>query len=106
MKYKICSECFNDEGLKLTCEKFGIDNNDSCPNCNKNNGYKISVEQLSEITREYFVNGSYYQSEFGGSSLLMFNEHQKTDVDFGKYLKSDVELIEKMMQNEFHSGIL
>lgn len=97
MKYKICSECFNDEGLKLTCEKFGIDNNDSCPNCNKNNGYKISVEQLSEITREYFVNGSYYQSEFGGSSLLMFNEHQKTDVDFGKYLKSDVELIEKIL---------
>lgn len=97
MKYNNCSECFNDEGLKLTCEKFGIINNEICPNCNKNNGHKITRELLSEISWEYFVNGSYYQSEFGGSSLLRFNEYQKTNVDFGKYLKDDIQLIENIL---------
>lgn len=97
MKYNICSECFNDEGLKLTCEKFGINKNIICPNCNKTNGRKITKELLSEISWEYFVNGSSYQSEFGGSSLLMFNEYQKTDVDFGKYLANDIKLIENIL---------
>ena len=97
MKYNICSECFYDEGLKLTSEKIGINNSHICPNCNKSNGLKISKELLLEISLEFFVYGSYYHSEFGGSSLLMFNAYQKTDVDFGKYLKDDIKLIENTL---------
>ena len=93
----ICSECFLDEGLKLTALKYGIENNKTCANCYKSNGNKISKELLTEICWEYFVNGSYFETEFGGSSLLMFNEHQKTSVDFCKNLKSDIEIIEKTL---------
>ena len=97
MKYPICSECFYNEGLKLLCQKFGLKSNEKCCNCQRDYGYKISKENLHEISWEYFVNGSYYQSEYGGSSLIMFNEYQETDVDFGKYLKEDVPLIEKTL---------
>lgn len=97
MNYNICSECFYDEGLKLTSQKFALKSNEKCPNCKKDYGYKISKEALHQIAWEYFVNGSFYQSKYGGSSLLMFNEYQKTDVDFGIYLKQDIPLIESII---------
>ena len=97
MKYSICSECFYDEGLKLTSQKFALKSNEKCPNCKKNYGYKISKEALHQIALKYFVNGSFYQSKYGGSSLLMFNEYQKTDVDFGIFIKQDIPLIESIL---------
>lgn len=92
-----CSECFSDDGLKLTVTKYGIKNKQTCGNCGASKGKKVSKELLHDICWEYFINGSAYQSEFGGSSLLMYNEHQKTSVEFIEYLKTDVEIIEKIL---------
>lgn len=93
----LCSECFFDEGLKLTSEKYGLVSNNRCRNCAKENGIKISKEILNEICWEYFVKGSYYNSEFGGSSLIMFNQYQTTEVSFSEYLKRDIVLIENTL---------
>lgn len=97
MNYIVCSECFLDEGLKLTISKYGVENKLACSNCGKSNGKKISEELLDEICWEYFVNGSAYETEFGGSSLLMFNKYQKTSVKFSENLTSDIEIIEKKL---------
>ena len=40
MNYIACSECFLDEGLKLTISKYGVENNSDCANCYKSNGKK------------------------------------------------------------------
>lgn len=95
MHYILCSKCFFDEGLKLTCEKYGDSNNVVCPNCKKNDGFKLSSATLEEVCEEYFINGTIFEPKFGGASLLSFNRLQKTEVNFNSRLNNDIKIIEK-----------
>nr|WP_315026345.1 RES family NAD+ phosphorylase [uncultured Chryseobacterium sp.] len=93
--YILCSKCFFDEGLKLTCERFGKSNKIICPSCKKSEGHKISKADLEEVCWEFFINGTAFEAEFGGASLLSFNQFQKTEVKFNFKLNNDIKLIEK-----------
>ncbi|HFK5595156.1 TPA: RES family NAD+ phosphorylase [Elizabethkingia anophelis] len=97
MKTIACSECFKDEGLRLTCERHGNKNKKKCPNCSNFGGYKLSEENLRSVCDEYFIRGSFLKTEFGGASLINFNEAKKTRVKFIKYIKQDIKLIEKKL---------
>jgi len=104
-KQILCSECFQDQGLKLLAEKIGFENKANCCNCNKSNGSKLSIEQVEILAYRFFVVGSILKTKYGAAPLIQFNEHQKTSVKFSDSLKNDVELFEKTLGvGFFHYG--
>lgn len=36
----LCSECFADEGLRIDAAKYGLEQQDACPNCKSTEGRK------------------------------------------------------------------
>lgn len=80
---------------------YGIDNKLKCENCGKFEGLLISKNSLDELAYKYFVEGTYYNTEYGGSPLVKYNEHQETDVDFGKYLNGDIKIFEDFLKVGF-----
>jgi len=104
-KQILCSECFNDQGLKLLAEKIGFEDNKKCSNCNKINGFKLTTEQTEFLAYRFFVVGSILKPEYGATPLIQFNEHKKTDIQFADTLKKDVNLFEKNLGiGFFHYG--
>lgn len=105
MAKEICSNCFKSEGLILTSIKYGKSSNSICKNCGYKDSYELNKDSLLEIAHEYFVNGSFYNTEYGGSPLIKYNEHNETDVSFGKYLKDDIKIFEQNLGiGFFHYG--
>ena len=92
--YMLCSKCFNDFGLIKTVESIGIDNNCICENCKKSDGFKITKEQLEDVCMNYFIDGTFCKSNYGGSCLVMYNYVQKTEIKVPKFLKNDIKLLE------------
>lgn len=104
-KQILCSECFNDQGLKLLAEKIGFEDNKKCNHCNKADGFKLTTEQTEFLAYRFFVVGSILKPEYGAAPLIQFNEHQKTDIQFVDTLKNDVNLFEKKLGiGFFHYG--
>lgn len=94
-KHLICSECFNDEGLRIDARQIGVLNKKACRNCNRKNGSKLTAKLISNLAHRFFVKGTSWKVEYGEAPLIQFNEHQKTSINFKEPLKSDVVLIEE-----------
>ncbi|WP_282116989.1 RES family NAD+ phosphorylase [Cellulophaga baltica] len=101
MTKEICSKCFNSEGLKLMSLNYGKNIKLKCKNCGELEGLLISKTSLEELAHKYFIEGTYYNTEYGGSPLIQYNEYQKTDVDFGKYLNGDIKIFEDSLKIGF-----
>lgn len=101
----LCSECFEDQGIKLLAERIGKDISGNCSNCSNSQGVKLNSEQLQTLAYRFFVVGSIYKPNYGAAPLIQFNEHQKTNVKFSKSLKKDVSLFEEVLGiGFFHYG--
>jgi len=52
----LCSNCFKDQGLRLTAFNMGIDKNDLCPQCNTENGMFLFIQLFfgKKLFRIYF----------------------------------------------------
>ena len=101
----LCSECFQDQGLKLLAQRIGIEKLENCSNCFKSNGIKLSYEQIEHLAYRFFVVGSILKSDYGAAPYIQFNEYQKTSVDFVNPLRKDVKLFEKTLGiGFFHYG--
>ncbi|MEZ5017668.1 MAG: RES family NAD+ phosphorylase [Flavipsychrobacter sp.] len=100
-KYKgsalLCSNCFNDEGLRIDASKIGIDNNDKCPKCSSEKGYKLTKELVRELCYRFFVRGTIKKFEYGGCPLIQMNEQHfnESNIHISPWLKNDVNLIEQ-----------
>ncbi|MCK9207960.1 MAG: RES family NAD+ phosphorylase [Salinivirgaceae bacterium] len=103
--FPICSNCFNDEGLKLDAEKLGIEDNGLCLNCNSNDGKKLDLKSIETLAHKFFVKGTLFRTEYGGAPLIQFNDKQKTSVKFSDWLQNDIKLFEKILKiGFFHYG--
>lgn len=93
----LCSECFQDEGLKLDSFVIGIEDKTKCPNCNSENGHKLTKELVQKLCYRFFVRGTIEKCEYGGFPLIQFNtqRYQMSDIDVSPWLTADVKLIEK-----------
>lgn len=93
----ICSNCFYDEGLRLDAFKIGIIDTSICPNCKVSAGNKLSKDLIHLLCYRFFVRGTIFKTEYGGSPLIQFNEYykDKSEVDLSSWLHLDVKLIEK-----------
>lgn len=101
----LCSDCFQDEGLKLEGQQFGETDASVCPNCGSVKGLKLCVEAIAHIAHRFFVWGSLERFDYGAAPLVQFNEHQSTSISTSPWLEPDISLIETALGvGFFHYG--
>ena len=93
----LCSDCFNDEGLRLDAFAIGIKNTNKCPNCGSEKGHKLTKELVRELCYRFFVRGTIQRFEYGGIPLIQMNEHRfnNSDIHVSPWLEADTKLIEQ-----------
>jgi hypothetical protein len=96
-KFIVCSNCFNNEGLKLDSFKIGIDNQEKCTNCSSVNGRKLTEALVRFLCHRFFVQGTTIKAEYGFAPLIQFNEYQynQKEIEYPSDLVKDIELLEK-----------
>jgi RES domain len=86
----LCSNCFNDYGLAAEARSIGKQSSSKCPHCGTLSGGKLDRRAVDELVRNFFINGSYVKTEYGGATILRFGNG---DVEFPSWLKPDVRLL-------------
>lgn len=92
-----CSRCFKNRGLILDAVQYGREEIGACPNCGREGGIKLGKDPLAYLAERFFVDGSFYKSDFGGAPVIQFNEHQKTSIEVDDVLKGDINVFEKVL---------
>lgn len=103
----MCSNCFRDEGIKLTAEIHGTACNQICPCCKSHDGKKLDVNGLQSAAYQFFVWGSLHRTEYGAAPVIQFNNKHTgiDDFDFSEDLKSDALKIANVLGvGFFHYG--
>jgi hypothetical protein len=101
----LCSDCFHDEGLRLTAAEVGQKDLSGCPNCSSKNGMKLSRRHVAVLAQRFFVRGSIYRPAYGGCPTVQFNTQQPTSIDVAPWLEPDIRLIERTLGvGFFHYG--
>ncbi|MDI1306538.1 MAG: RES family NAD+ phosphorylase [bacterium] len=93
----LCSNCFNDEGLKIDAYSIGIRNTKTCPNCKSEIGNKLTKDIVRQLCYRFFVRGTIERFKYGGCPLVQFNEqnYKQSEIDVSPWLVKDVNLIEQ-----------
>lgn len=76
----LCSECFNDEGLRLSAARIGQRDMSKCPNCGSQIGMKLSQRSIATLAQEFFVRGTVRRLEYGAYPVVQFNRRQSTSI--------------------------
>ena len=101
----LCSNCFRDEGLRLSSMRIGQKDVSKCPNCGSQSGMKLSGQLVGVLAQRFFVWGTIRRFEYGACPAVQFNKHQPTSVEVAPWLEPDLRLIEKTLQvGFFHYG--
>ena len=101
----LCSECFVDEGLKLSAFQMGFIDDTSCQNCGSKIGRKLDKSLLAQLAHRFFVWGTLHKCAYGAAPVVTFNEHQTTSITTSKWLATDITLFEKTLGvGFFHYG--
>lgn len=101
----LCSNCFRDEGLRLSALQIGAQEETLCPNCNTRDGWKLDKGLIEILCQRYFVRGTLQRLDYGAAPHIVFNRHQSTDINPPSWLGSDVKLLEKAIGiGFFHYG--
>ncbi len=95
--FALCSNCFQDQGLKLDAQQFGLVESSTCPNCGSETGQKLSSDLIGHLAHRYFVRGSLHRCDYGAAPIIQFNDRQQTSIDTSPWFESDVRLIEKTL---------
>lgn len=91
----LCSECFQDEGLRLDAQVIGVADGSVCPNCRSLAGRKLDAGLLQSLAHRFFVWGTIHRVAFGAAPVVVFNHHRPSDIMPSSWLESDVRLLEK-----------
>ena len=99
----LCSNCFKDQGLRLTAFNMGIDKNGLCPQCKTENGRKLNKELVKKLADRFFVSGTVYKAYFGGAPVIQFNKqhYKNSSIDVPKWIEDDIKLIEDTIKVGF-----
>ena len=103
----LCSECFEDQGLRINAFKLGVESSNACPNCGNFHGRKLTKQKTKKLAWIFFVLGTTSRFEFGAAPALQMNEFHfgKSDIEVSEWLKSDVKLLENKLEiGFFHYG--
>ncbi|EJC6922999.1 hypothetical protein [Vibrio parahaemolyticus] len=99
----LCSNCFNDEGLRIDAYKVGNESNGECPNCNSTEGSKLTKDLIKNLAWRFFVSGTTVRCDYGAAPVVQTNEYHygKSDISPSVWLKKDIKLIEDAAQIGF-----
>lgn len=89
----LCSDCFQDVGLKLEASRFGMSVRQPCPNCGSSTGALLDQGRIRWVAHQFFVLGSLTKSKYGGASIIEFNDLRENELAFPRALQDDVDLI-------------
>ncbi|MBI2416437.1 MAG: RES family NAD+ phosphorylase [Ignavibacteriales bacterium] len=94
----ICSNCFEDEGLRLVAICIGYKNKTQCSNCGSIDGYKLNKNRTLELCHIYFVRGTTHRTSFGGAPIIQFNTYHKhqSSIHVSERLQEDIKLLEQI----------
>jgi hypothetical protein len=95
----LCSDCFHDEGLRLTSAEVGQKDMSGCPNCGSQNSMKLTRKHIAFLAQRFFVRGSIRRPTYGGYPAVQFNTQQPTSIDVAPWLEPDIQLIEKLFKS-------
>jgi hypothetical protein len=93
----LCSDCLQDEGLKLDAQKLGFASNAACPNCGSRDGAKLDAERGQFLAYRFFVVGSLHRTQYGGAPIIQFNSYRQTDIDVSGFHGPDALLLSKIL---------
>jgi hypothetical protein len=97
----LCSECFADEGLRLSARVWGSIESGACPNCGKEDGCKLSYADASQLAWRFFTWGSTHRFNYGAAPLIVSNETHKTDIALAVWSGNDLRLFEQKLGRGF-----
>ncbi|MDN5089475.1 hypothetical protein AB0W27_00265 [Aliarcobacter butzleri] len=97
----LCSECFYDEGLKLSAFQMGVENENLCENCGSELGRKLDEARLIQLAHRFFVWGMLHRCDYGATPIVQFNQHQKTSIASSTWIQNDIHLFEKVLKIGF-----
>jgi hypothetical protein len=89
----LCSECFKDYGLAIQARLIGEKSDVACSNCNACDGYHLDSNGITLLSKAFFINGTTHRTEYGKTSLVMFNKNQKNSIVVSNALQHDIDLI-------------
>lgn len=105
INYIACSECFEDQGLRLDAWRLGEEDESACSNCGCPSGKKLTDKLLAKLAHRFFVWGSLLKCDFGAAPVIQFNQSQKTSISVSQWLKNDIKLFETLLGvGFFHYG--
>lgn len=93
----LCSECFNDRGLRLDAQVIGTKDASKCSNCGATVGAKLDHDRLRRLAYRFFVWGSLLRCDYGAAPLIQFNDRQETSITVPSWLDADLRLIERVL---------
>lgn len=94
---KLCSQCFEDFGLTLEATKFGEIYESPCPRCQSTHGKQLNTHERKKLAYRYYVLGSLQHFDYGCAPIIVFNEHQKTNIDVKNMLGNDLSIFEEVL---------
>ena len=101
----LCSQCFQDHGLRLDAERVGISRKGRCRNCGRPDGKKLDKALLHDLADSFFVNGTRSGGDFGIAPIVVCNDLSTTSVEFYGQLQSDAALLARTLGiGFFHYG--
>jgi hypothetical protein len=100
-EYILCSQCFQNQGLRLDAEKIGMDDSAPCKNCGSRVGRKLNSPSIAALAHRFFVRGTFHVCDYGAAPIVQFNEHRATDINMSPWFEADLHLIEKAIRVGF-----
>jgi hypothetical protein len=95
--FLLCSNCFQDQGLRLDAARIGLADGSACPNCGAKTGRKLSKDLIENLAHRFFVWGTIHRCDYGAAPRVQFNERQSTSIDTSPWFEPDLRLIEKAL---------
>ena len=92
---RLCSDCFYDQGLRLTAIKIGVEDNSPCPTCGSQTGKKLNIDLIAQLAHRFFVWGTIHRSKYGAAPRVQFNAKQSTSISTSPWFEDDIRKIEK-----------
>src|ERR1700730_3824506 len=94
-EYLLCSNCFQNQGLRLDAQKIGTDDHSACTNCGSQTGRKLNDGSIATLAHRFFVLGTFHRCDYGAAPIVQFNEQQTTDINMSPWFEADLHLIER-----------
>jgi hypothetical protein len=94
MEIALCSDCFQDPGLRMDAERFGLEADGVCSSCGSTTGRKLDKQRIASVASSFFVWGTMSRSDYGAAPVVQFNEHQTTSITAPPWLEQDLRRIE------------